>query len=332
MAASNSFDVLSYNITADFFSDKSVNHNWQKERKQAVFQLLENYSPNVMCIQELSTQQCCDFVEKFEQKYDCFFLAQTPSELPLGMIAKNEQVFDWKGKNSGTAIIAILVKKATMSIISMNRFWLNPTLDITTLQSDQIYKDRAQTDKGFGNMNTYRAVLYGEFKHEKSGQQVFVFNSHYPLSGENETRLKCAQHEREQIDKLTENGKHLWVACGDRNFIIGQDVQGDEENCLKAQMALKKDAFVFHEADLFYGMKNNTWIGFDYDDFSIYKKGKEGVLDYCVSSQKPTIAMYDHGLYQFDDGKFTFLPMDTKLDPKLKSASDHALVYGRFNV
>ena len=51
------------------------------------------------------------------------------------------------------------------------------------------------TDKRFGNMNTYRGVMWLKLIN-KDNRPVFVFNSHYPLSGTRETRIGCSKTER----------------------------------------------------------------------------------------------------------------------------------------
>lgn len=321
-----SFGIISYNVCASFFSDKSEQNKWSL-RSERVFSLIRSRNAKVVCIQELSTEQCCDFVKEFQADYDLYFLSQTPSELPLGMIVKNEQVFDWKGRNAGTAIIAYMLNKKRVSLIEINRFWLNEAVDITTLPMDKVYTDRALTDKGFGNFNTYRAVFWVKVIDMDTKEYVFVFNSHYPLSGDNATRFKCAEFERAMISKIA--GSYDWFAVGDRNFIVKKEVDKDEEYCIMAKNALNKNAFPFHDAESFFGMKNNTWIGFDYDDFAVWKKGSESILDYCVSSIQPKICYHLHGAYKNKE----WLPFYDPIEfGKVQTASDHALVHAVFDL
>jgi hypothetical protein len=110
--------------------------------------------------------------------------------------------------------VAIFISKA-WKFVEANRFWLNEEPETVPQNTD-----RGTTDKGFGNMNTYRARLWTkieEFNESESQQNLFVFNSHYPLSGDNKTRFECANLEMKKIKEITKGGN--WVSTGDRNII-----------------------------------------------------------------------------------------------------------------
>lgn len=313
------FIISSWNICADYFSKANKFLEWEKCRKVIVFAAIWECIPHVVCLQELSTRQCVDFYTEFSDAYDLFFLSQTPSELPLGEIAKNEQVLKWEGRDSGTGILAMMINKSMKIIIKeISRFWLHPAIDITKLPKDQVFNDRGKTDKGFGNMNTYRGVLWANLTF--LNQDIFVFNSHYPLSGGSETRYKCAQLEKQQIHEITK-GKGSWFSCGDRNFILKEE---------KGNEILKGNDYIFHEDSTYFYGTRTTWIGYDYDEWNIWKKGSECILDVCVSNLKPKTCSHLPFVFVNGDKKGNAFGDITKR--KNHTASDHCMVLAEFEI
>lgn len=81
----------------------------------------------------------------------------------------------------GTPLVGIFFSKI-YKLIDKGRFWLNEEPDSIPQNID-----RGETDKGFGNINTYKAVLWVKIQTDNS-KELFIFNSHYPFSGNNKTR------------------------------------------------------------------------------------------------------------------------------------------------
>jgi tetratricopeptide (TPR) repeat protein len=207
--------VASYNITADFFDNKDntadQHHHW-KYRAPFVKVLLKGLYPDIMCLQELSAQQALELHQYFNREggYKSIFLSQTPSEVETGAIACGEQVQEWSNKFLGASLIGTFINKS-FEFIETGRFWLNETPHLVPTA-----QDRGEIDKGFGNMNTYRAVLWAKVKME-GNKSLYIFNSHYPLSGNNETRFKCAELEMDKIREIAKGS--AWVSVGDKNII-----------------------------------------------------------------------------------------------------------------
>jgi hypothetical protein len=198
--------VASWNICVDFFDEKG--HPWS-ERRSSCLKTLHEINADIYAIQELSIVQATELADFCRYSgYNACFLSQTPSELTVGEIVDqdtifstgaggwNEKIIDSKSnqerlKFCGTPIIGILFKSDKYQMGQVDRFWLNPEPEALP-----ICKDRSITDKGFGNMNTYRAVLWAKLIDKKTQKPLFVFNSHYPLSGYNYTRTECAKIEK----------------------------------------------------------------------------------------------------------------------------------------
>lgn len=314
---SNSFRTVSYNITVDFFDKESdPKSNWPNRRPH-VISMLKNINPDVLCLQELSPEQCVQIYDSLKADYNCVFLSQTPSDVETGLIVCNDDVKQWVGKFMGTMIIGIFYK-IDYKLFATNRFWLNENP-----HQVPINRDRSATDKGFGNMNTYRAVLW---VHLIIGNtDVFVFNSHYPLSGNNKTRLECAKLESEMIKKIA--GSSVWFSTGDKNLIPRRDPNDvDEEDVYHA---LVNNSFDARDSNNHYGL-STTWLGFDYDMFK-NPIGDDGdmvnpeVLDILFSNLK-SVRSFHHPGYFDETG---LLGLDTKITTRM-FASDHCLIGGDY--
>jgi tetratricopeptide (TPR) repeat protein/endonuclease/exonuclease/phosphatase family metal-dependent hydrolase len=324
--ASDTIGLVSYNITADYFDEKDKtadgHHHW-KFRSPFVIKLLESVYPDIICLQELSPNQALELHQYFGGKlgYSSVFLSQTPSDIPAGEIAYNEAVGKWCEKNIGTPLIATFIS-SSYKFLEVNRFWLNESPDEVPGNID-----RGKTDKGFGNMNSYRAVLWAKVQvlDEKA---FFVFNSHYPLSGGNKARIECARLEMQKIKEITQ-GAH-WASAGDRNVIPSKD---DTELCNPATVhnELSKHGQSKESSSKHDGI-NTTWLGFSYDEHQNQIKGgkfqDDTVLDVIISSLNPVCSFFLHGA--FDPAKQELLPLLGTLGDEQNDgryfASDHALV------
>jgi mRNA deadenylase 3'-5' endonuclease subunit Ccr4 len=322
------FSVVSYNITVDFSDGKSPDHTWSV-RKQAVFDHIKQYNPKVMCLQELSTSQSMDFVKEFPEK-TFLFLFQTPSEVPVGIVCTNEEISEHIGKFCETAIIGIGVDTLSFNVKSFGRKWLNENPDTIP----HLF-DRSETDKGFGNMNTYRAVQFVELEIVSSNETLFVFNSHYPLSGNNATRFKCAECERKIIDEVA--GENFWISCGDRN-LIPTKTDSEEFNSIKVYEKLVSNAFDIRDSNNHYGT-DTTFVGFQYDMFKVLNiedvnGNGDGVFDVIMSNRKSKASCHSpgyfnsNGVMKLEDYPENFFEIN---NGKQSYASDHCLVCAVFD-
>lgn len=317
--------MTSANVCADFFDpkdEKLSRHRWA-ERASAVEERQRQLDADVFALQELSPAQALYFCEKFPD-YEGVFLSQTPSDIDAGVIARGAEVADWVGKYVGTALIGTFVRKGCL--IKTGRFWLNEEPHKVPTA-----RDRAETDKGFGNMNTYRAVLWVKVADSKSKKRkaLYVFNSHYPLSGDGRTRFECARVERREIDALVNeaSGAMPWVSCADRNLIF-RDTDG-EYTTSAIHKELIKDCHDSQEAKHHYGPAL-TWLGFSYDSFKtpLSDASQWQTLDTIMSSVRPLNSFCHPGALV--DGQLLSLekyPDALKdLDEQRAFASDHCLI------
>lgn len=309
----------SFNITAHYFDKKEpeFNNTTWVSRREAVFATIKQKNPDVLALQELSPDQAFELTEILG--YSSFFLCQTPSEVEAGLIAEGKDVKEWIGKNVGTTLVGVLYKSDKFEIVNKGRFWLKEKPDVLP-----IHTDRSETDKGFGNLNTYRATLWLHLKHMNSNKPVFVFNSHYPISGGPSARLKCAEMERKKINEIAQN--NFWISMGDRNIILELG-KLDETGDIDALKPLLENAYN--------GVSNNhygpraTWAGFNYDPIckNPIHEGQfkfPTALDIVVSNY-PSVRS-EHVITQFDteNGSIELNPKILKEERNI--ASDHLMV------
>ena len=150
------------------------------------------------------------------------------------------------------------MEKKRWHLLESGRFWLNEQpLEIPTST------DRSVTDKGFKNMNTYRAVLW--LRIQRGQQSLCVFNSHYPLDGDSWTRLQCTRVEHEMIQKIAKDGEP-WISTGDRNLVLRpkDDVKCNPQT-IKEVWVEKKCCVVPDHSRCHLGLQHTTWLGFSYD-------------------------------------------------------------------
>lgn len=324
---SDDIRVVSYNITADFFDSKDKtedqHHKWSN-RSSYVKQLLTNLDADVMCFQELSPDQALELAQAFGNKYNSVFLSQSPSEIETGKIVTGEEVGDWVGKFAGTPPVGTFVSK-DWEIKNSGRFWLNENPDEIPTN-----RDRSEIDKGFGNMNTYRAVLWTELQHKDAERPIFIFNSHYPLSGGNDTRAKCAEVEMQKIKEIV--GDHHWISMGDRNAI------NDTESPERVYEALTTIGHDVRDVGDHRG-PSHTFLGFNYDHFQTKlehrpESPRHSIPDLMVSDMDAKKSFHEPG--GFDPATKTLVGMNPKLleqcleQGKRFIASDHALVGADF--
>lgn len=139
--------VMTYNIRLDHTVD-GINQ-WPL-RKEKVFQLILNETPDVLCIQEGLPHQ----VKELKKGLGLYTF--------VGVGRDN-------GKSKGE-YSAIFLLKSKFKVISSHTFWLSPTPQIP----GSIGWDAAIT-----RICTYAEVLYGPEK-----KRLFIFNTHFDHMGE----------------------------------------------------------------------------------------------------------------------------------------------------
>ena len=287
---------------------------------------LSSEDPDIICLQELSPNQAMELNTYLsDEGYKSIFLSQTPSAVSTGAIVYGEQVSEWCGKFIGTPLVGTFISKL-YKFIDVGRFWLNETPESIPQNTD-----RGETDKGFGNINTYRAVLWTKIQLENN-DILFVFNSHYPLSSNNKTRLECAKLERSKIKEITQGNN--WVSAGDRNIIPSEDDNGSYNPAVVYQ-ELVKDCHDIRDATTHYGI-NTTLLGFSYDKHkNPIKSGKfknNSILDIIVSNLVPNCSFYHPGAFNPITKELIALTngLDEQQNEERYFASDHALIGADF--
>lgn len=256
--------LASYNITASFHSDpkhlkdpkQQFPQHWWWNRRKYFKEAINKVSANVIGLQELSPEQALYFMETFSNhKFYIFTQTGSIDGVKAGQIYTTPKEIreNLIGKDIGTTLLGIMFDPRTLEPSTHNpgMFWYNsdPFKIPTSI-------DRTETDKGFGNMNTNRAVGYVEFTHIQSGRNFYFFVSHAPISGGTQTRKLCFELELKMIKEIT-NGID-WFSAGDRNMFPGA---GYDE---------MYNALVGNGAHDWMNVTNHigpkcTWIGYSYE-------------------------------------------------------------------
>ena len=173
--------VMSFNIRLDIQSD-GIN-SWDN-RKDILIDLLKEYSPDFLGMQEVRKNQLVYLKEKLSE-YDY-----------IG-ISRSEDVEDEHSP--------IFFKKDKFSLISSNTFWLSETPD----------KSSKGWDAAFN-----RIVSWGKFKEMKSDKILFVFNTHFDHIGLR-ARMESVKLLKKKIAEIT--GNEDYIVTGDFNFDPNSD-------------------------------------------------------------------------------------------------------------
>lgn len=332
--------VVSWNLCADFFTDKHSTDknpiNWKENRLPVFLLFLTRYSPDILALQELSTQQCED-LRKYCQDigYTLVASAQHPAEVPIDRILLGEDITEQVGKFAGTPLLAFLVKSKIQILLDQcGRKWFNDTPD--ALPKDACTRG---TDKGFGNMQTNRCIFYITVKYQN--KEIVLFNSHYPLSGNCVTRSLCAELENKICSEVS-NGR-MFVSCGDRNFFDDHDVQEIIQGKIcNAEFCLDKLTKGFHNAleEEYYGY-NTTFLGYHYDEWRNIPIVQNGVVtgferndhtDVIFSSHKSCFASVLHGGYSGSELLDQLSPITKQIVDSTSFISDHCAVYAKYEI
>lgn len=255
-----SYTFATYNLVADFFDSRTDDPklHWTNRFPYIVETLMIDQMDGFV-VQELSANMAHQLGSCFDQKgYHSRFLSMTPSEVPTGAIVDHIQVKQWIGFNTGTALIGIFWKK-DWEMAGQGRCWLNQNPD-----DIPFITDRGQTDKGFGNFNTYRCLFWIKIK--KDDQHLILGNTHFPLSGNNKTRYQCSQFVVDHFKKLSQKEGCPVIMGGDFNLL---PLPSDEEKMWLSKITQTFSTFDVscQSPNLQKGLQHATWIGFPYDKF-----------------------------------------------------------------
>lgn len=177
LSAQQEIKVMSYNIRLDVASDGD--NRWDL-RKDKVAGLMNYYEPDFIGAQEVLHHQLT------------YLLQQLNGYSHIGVARDDGKE---KGEYSG-----IFYKKEKFQLLEQATFWLSPTPD--------------SISKGW-DAALNRVCTYGLFKHKKSGQAFWVFNTHFDHIGK-QARLESAKLIIEKIKEL--NTKHYpAILMGDFN-------------------------------------------------------------------------------------------------------------------
>jgi endonuclease/exonuclease/phosphatase family metal-dependent hydrolase len=347
--------VASYNITEECFDKKdqtSDHRHHAVNRAPYLKALLSKVNPDVLCLQEVSIGQACELQRHLSSTHNAYFLSQTPDigdVAPAGEIALNGEIDKWQTKLREAQVttpgvypkhqlLGIFTRKSSYDItkIQAGKFWLKEHPDeVPTISGD------SKLDKGFGNMESYRAVFWLKIQDSATGKPFYVFNSHYPFKGDNATRLKCAEFEISKIEELTQAESAPWISVGDRN-LVSSTKDTDEINPSAVYRALTKDGAYKdirdgHSTDNHFGA-SVTFTGFSYDGFQDKVTPKEfkrqSTLDVGIINQgfKSLMSFIHPGGYDPEMGGL--VPISSYEDPAVRAkmedgryfASDHGLL------
>jgi hypothetical protein len=191
--------------------------------------------------------------------------------------------------------------------------WLKPDHNVIP-SPDQL--DRGTSDKGFGNFNTFRATFWIEL--EINNRKIYVFNSHYPLSGDSKTRIACALKEREIIKQIAKD--NLWFNCGDKNLLPNLPTDTNEHNAKTILDTLIGNDYLFRNEDIAHEGINTSWLGFNYDKFLCKDVGNDTtLLDAIISNIKAI--------------KSIILPnANSEILDNHCYPSDHAIIAAHYNI
>lgn len=268
-AEENTLKLMSYNVCAggkgfEAF-DTRINftedgrHTWAVRAPYMKAFLASYGKSDLQAFQELSSQQVLDIQSFLGETSNFIVLAAHPSDVEAGTIRNTqehaEEISSWGDKNIGTALVGIAYNKSVVTPEETTCFWLKE--DPWIVPTDKNPRD---TDKGFGNTNTSRAVLSIKFRENNTGKHFYLFNSHYPIAGGGKARIGCAATEMHEIEKITQGTP--WIAAGDRNMIGSKSERNEVYQTFFQNNMNVKD---FRD-NCHYG-QGTSWIGFSTDRF-----------------------------------------------------------------
>lgn len=333
-------NVGSWNILQSFWDDfdKTDDHrHFWMARQAAVRETIVKQSPDVLGLQELTHEQAL-WMEKTFPGYECLFFMHTPAEAgALGIVQakdiatwkKGENLSEWK--HLGTPMTGIMVKEG-WKIDKAGGFWLKPTPNERPPADDKT-RGATGTDKGFGNRNTYRGVMWVKLEMPDTGKSLYVFNSHYPLTLDPAVRRAmihgCARVEREQIEAITQGAD--WVSVGDRNILPLDNNAEIQHADLDAISPLLDGAFNAVREETHKGPAT-TWAGCTYDEYAnpvvdghlVHRTMLDVIVSNKPADKSKTVLTQISAL----TGGIQLNP--EQVDPARRFASDHLYVQAKY--
>ena len=213
-ASSSSLEVMSYNIR---YNNPNDGFNHWDNRKESIVALIQIKDPDFIGLQEVVHEQLQD-IHKALKEYSS-----------IGVGRKDGKI---QGEYS-----PILYKKKEFKKLRDTTFWLSETPDTISIGWDAALE---------------RVCTYGVFENRKSGQQFWVFNTHFDHIGE---RARAASAALILARIQTLNTQHLPVVLtGDFNLTPDTDPIRD----IQAQLLDNGVKFIKE-----FPKKQGTFNGFD---------------------------------------------------------------------
>lgn len=324
-----SFNIASFNTCAEFFTDNKLDlPQHHLSFREAPFEnFFTQFSHNVWTFQELTPKSALMISNMLKKiGYDLWILSQTPSDIECGLMTNDTKLFQqWINSKIyiRTPFVGIAFKKNTFKLLNNCRFWLNDN-------PNKVPTDKTVEDKGYGNSRTYRATFGMQLLHIETNRKVFVFTSHYPLSGDSTSRLGCAKQQRKKMAKIAKECPYIWT--GDFNLIELPEKSLSRDDVYSA---LTKDAVDVRDCENHYG-HNTTWIGYCYDNFKnpiVDGKFKfPRTLDLIVSSGEIKPVKSYHLAPEFNQETKEIIQVTGKMqDAKNRNfISNHCVVGGQY--
>jgi endonuclease/exonuclease/phosphatase family metal-dependent hydrolase len=234
----DNIEVITFNIRYDNPTDGIF--SWEN-RKDMVFWVIDKYDPDILCLQEVLKSQM-DELEAFLSDYR----------------------WSGAGRNDGIEkgeYVPIFFKKDRFVLVDEGRFWLSESPDVP----GSMGWDAACT----------RMVSWVKLNEARSGNEYFVFNTHFDHIGE-EARMNSAR-------LLTDS---ILSIAGPGPVIITGDLNADPESgTVNILLQLFSDSRL--EAEVSETASGTTFIGFPAD----MSQGK--IIDYIFLGKNFSIKEYE---------------------------------------
>lgn len=175
--------VMTYNIR--YNSPNDGENKWEY-RKEEVVDLIENYNPDFIGIQEAMPAQL-DFLNEHLKSF---------SYIGHGR----------DGINTRSEVIPIFFKKNKFNLVESEVLWLSPTPH--------------KVSKGW-DAALNRIVVYGLFEENKTGELLHIFNTHFDHRGRL-SRIRSAEFLIKQIQKKEIENEKI-ILMGDLNCYPNQE-------------------------------------------------------------------------------------------------------------
>ena len=227
--------IMSYNIRLDLPSDGV---NWWENRKSRVAGLMNYYEADFIGCQEVLYKQL-SYLDSNLKGYSYIGVGRDD------------------GKQAGE-YSCIFYKKDRYELLKQSTFWLSPTPDLPSKGWDAALN---------------RVCTYGYFRHKNSGQELWVFNTHFDHMGK-QARLESAKLILKKIKELNETHAPVLLS-GD--FNSRPEDPPSQEILTQLWNAREKSQLVYGEAD--------TWNAFKFNE------KPNGCIDYIFAAPFPYLTV-----------------------------------------